>query len=1053
MKPRATETPTAAGVPKDLPRRRPTVRRLATLACLGACLGWATDGGVAQQPVLPPGTGTPRGLQTVPGPAYDAALESLSRGDYSQALEIAGREYRGGIRVGSRRWLDSAAIAAVVGESEYELGRFREAVAAYDETLLLIAQNADWLLAVRFPSGVPEPAARPRVATWRKSERATRPANLPATALIQLSGSDPQDVLQKGGLLSAAFSTTLRPEEIMRALVMSLYRRTEILGGLARDSTAFREVLAALQRRPAPPNHHSQAWVDVALGTALWSQGKPQQAAPLLERGLLVGPGLDHGLTGWGLVVLGRIALDAGNPAGAARLFDEAACAAAEARDARALEEAFRWAFAAHMAAGAETVPASIAAATDWARGDLPVVRARLLAAQAEVLAGSNPQAAAARLKAIDQRFLAGDAGRGAVGALVAYAAGLVALAGGDAAAGSADLERAVAIGRQRSPRLHQTALVVDRIVGGGDGLSDRQAEELLAQLLSDPAPRDFTIDPLAALVVVTTPRQPAFDAWLAVAGRRGADSFLAASDAAARARWSVLQPFGGRRLAIDRLLDADPARLDAAAAARRAALLARHPDLVRLLDDTRAIRARLSAALAEAAGRPAGADPAPPRGVADAALPGDDDDWRAFRAASERRRTRVDQIAAGRDPTVFDFPPPARADLRQRLRPREMILSFHWTRTGLFGALESRDRVALWQVAQPAAVQREIGDLLRGIGLFGNAAPVSTTHLAAEEWRTPATNLERLLFEASRIALGAGIDDLVIVPDGPLWYLPFELLPVGSDDADAPRPLREVCRIRTCPTRGLALSDTAAAATPGPIGIHIGKRWRGDRPGDGVRVASRLERCVARAVAFPGGVTAETSALAAALCETFVVFDELPIDSPVGARPLLAGGPDRAAATVSFTDWLGAPAKRPGCLILADVETAAVGATAAGRGGEELFEATTDLLAAGARRGLVSRWRMAGATSIDLIGEFLLALDESSPAGSDHPAAPGAASWRRAVDIVSREVPDGTAEPRIRQDAEHPLVDSSAPLLWAGYLLVEPGEPHPPGAAPQGAR
>ena len=45
--------------------------------------------------------------------------------------------------IAARRWRGwyagvglAVAIAAVVGESEYELGRFREAVAAYDETLL-----------------------------------------------------------------------------------------------------------------------------------------------------------------------------------------------------------------------------------------------------------------------------------------------------------------------------------------------------------------------------------------------------------------------------------------------------------------------------------------------------------------------------------------------------------------------------------------------------------------------------------------------------------------------------------------------------------------------------------------------------------------------------------------------------------------------------------------------------------------------------------------------------------------------------------------------------
>jgi tetratricopeptide (TPR) repeat protein len=1005
----------------------------------------------AQQPVLQPGTGSPRGLQTVPTPAFDAALAALAAGDSSRALDIASREYRGGIRVGSRRWLDSAAMAAVVGECHYELGNFREAVAAYDEALLLAAQQADWLLAVRFPASPLEAANRPRVATWLRSERGTRPANLPATALIQHAGSDPQEVLQKGGVLTAAFSSTVRPEEILRGLVISLYRRTEILGALARDGVAFNDSLRVLLRRPAPPNHYSQAWIDVALGTALWSQGKAQQAVPLLERGLVVGNRLDHGLTGWGLLVLGRIALESGNAAAAARLFEEAGGAAAEAHDARALEEALRMAFAAHMAAGETAVPPTIAAAAEWARGELPALRARLLALEAEALAtAGNAQAAAARLQAIDPRILRGDPGRGAIGAQAAYAAALAALAAGDTATGSSEMERAVALSRQRSPRLHQTALVVEQVLAGSAGLSDRQAEALFTRLLADPSARDFTIDPLAALTVITAARQEAFDAWVMSAGRRGTDAFLAATDAAVRARWLGRQPFGGRRMAIDRLLDADPAALDPAAAARRAALLARHPELSRLLADTGRLRTVLTAALLEGAGAAAaGAE-------AEATLPGDPADWQAFREASVRRRKLVDLVAAGRDPTVIDFPPPAGTDVRARLRPREMILSFHWTGQGLSGALESRDRVALWQVPQPAAVQRELAALLHGIGLFEGTTPVASAHLASGEWQAAAAALERLLFEQSRVSLGAGIEDLVIVPDGPLWYLPFELLPVGSGAADeTPRPLRDVCRVRTCPTRGLAVPRHAGDGVAGPIGVQSGRRTRGERPGESDWIGQRLAGQFDRLLPFPSRTPAAPIGLAAALCETLVVFDELAIDVPLGERTLLPATIDRAAdrapgaGAMTFADWLTAPAKRPTCVLLPGLQTPLVEATASGRGGEELFDAATGLLAAGARRAVLSRWRMGGRTAVDLIDEFLLGLAEGRTEGAE--------SWRRAVDIVSAEAPDIAAEPRIRTDADTALPDGRHPIFWAGYILVEPGtaadDAAPGGAPPQVVR
>jgi hypothetical protein len=174
--------------------------------------------------------------------------------------------------MGTQRWIDSIATAMAVGECQYELGNFREAVAAYDEALLVSAGHADWLLSVQFPAQGPQPMATGRVATWGRSSRRSQPGATADTMSIRMGGSDPQKVLQQGGVLAAPVNYPVRPQEILRALTISLYRRTEILGPLAAEGTAITEATQALARRAAPPNHYSQSWLDVALGTALWSQ-------------------------------------------------------------------------------------------------------------------------------------------------------------------------------------------------------------------------------------------------------------------------------------------------------------------------------------------------------------------------------------------------------------------------------------------------------------------------------------------------------------------------------------------------------------------------------------------------------------------------------------------------------------------------------------------------------------------------------------------------------------------------------------------------------------
>jgi len=1015
------------------------------------------------QVVLPPGMGMPAG-QTVPSPAFDMAFAALAAGDASGALDIATREYKGGMRVGAKRWIDSIAAAAAVGECHYELGGLREAVGAYDEALLLYATHADWLLAVQFPPQRLRPQGGPRVATWGRSGRNVQAASLPGTVSIRQGGADPQRVLQQGGVLAGTVDLPVRPHEIMRSVVIALYRRGAILGELGREGAAIDEAVKALSRRPAPPNHYSQSWIDVALGTALWSQGKLEQAQPLLNRGLLVESEFDHPLAAWALIVLGRIALATDQMPTAIRCFEEATYTAADAGDARALEEAFRLAAAAHLAAGTRGVPPTIRAGAEWARTNLPLLFASLRGLEAEALAvAGDARAANAAIADVDGRLLRGDPGRGRVGAQHAYAQALASYATGDVAAGDRELEKALGIARRRSPRLFQSARLVESLLSGSNAFSDRQADALFATLLGDPSPRDVAIDPLDALAAGTTSRTEAFDAWATVAARRGSDALLDANEAALRSRWLVAQPLGGRRAALVRLIGADPDLLPRDDAARRAALLARHPDLAGLLERVAQVRTPLTAALHAAAGRPADAE-----GGA-AAPPGDRAAWQDYRQLAGRCGQFVAALAAGRDAPPVDMPPLTRSpEIRRRLAPRQLVLSFRWTAGGITGALESKDRVATWQVRQSAAVAKEIAALARGMCLFDAAAPIPTERLAAGEWRASAERLERLLLENSRVSLGEGIDELVIVPDGLLWYVPFELLPVatgrgvavapavkGAADDEGRRPLGDVCRIRYCPTRSLAVLRFAPPRGSGAIGVYTGRLFRGEKPGVAEEIGARLVESLERVVPLSPPDPGTPVPLVASLLDTLVVFDELAGDGPVATRPLLV--PHTGRPGMTFGDWLAAPAKRPTCVVLPGLQTAVAGGLSKPptRPGEDLFMAVTDLVVAGARTAVVSRWRMGGKVGVDLVEEFL--RDRCVSGDEDRPP-PASESWQRAVGIVSVEEPDVEREPRLKASAGTALTDARHPLFWAGYVLVDCGggeytdEPAPAAAKPPAA-
>ena len=1001
----------------QLPSRRFAV------ACLlaGAALGCRPA--VAQQVILPRGFGPPAALGTRPSPAYDAALAALASGATSRAFEIARDEYQSCMRIGGQRWIDSIAASAVIGECQFERGNLAEAAAAYEEALLLAAAYPQWLLAVQFPQQPVRARQQPPQATWGRSARNTRPAQLPDTVAIRQAGADPKQVMEQGGVLVSPFDQLIRPVELMRSLVIAIYRHAVIFGPLGREAAVVGRVGEALAQRPAQPAHYAQSWIDVALGTALWAQGKPDQATPLLTRGLVIGEGLDHPLTAWGLIVLGRIALDAGQSAQALKSFEEATYAAADEGDSRALEEAFSLLLDAHAASGNRGVPAAISGATSWAKRDWPVLHARLLAMQGECLAAAgNPRAAAAALKEIDVRLLRADPGRGQLGAEVAYAQAVAGYAAGRVRDGDTALAEALDIARPRSPRLFQTARLIDVVLQGSGGLSDRQAEALFAGLLAPPAGRDFAVDPLDTLAVISSNRQAAFESWLAVANRRGTEQAFEAAEAMLRDRWLSARPLGGRRVAVDRLLVADPARLDATSAARRAALLGDRRDLAAALDSYAQLRGRLAADLLAAKGGPA-----------DRPLAGRDDDWAKYLALAASRTAAVAAISAGREPTAIDFPPlvPA-AEIRRRLAPRQLILSFRWTRTGLTGALESRERQATWEVRQAAGIPVEIAQLAKGLCLFDPDAAVSTDKLVASGWRDSAAQLERMLFENSRITLAEGIDELVIVPDGWLWYLPFELLPVASDKGDGGlRLLRDTCRVRYAATRSLAVTEQAAFVGTGPLGIHVGRLGRIQK-GDAADLLDRITRGIDRAVPLP--LPEKPPAVAvASVFDGLVVLDDLAANGPLVPAAAGRGG-------ISFADWLAPPQKQAGIVLLPGMQSAlARGLDTAAlpeRPGDDLFMPALDLLAAGSRTAILARWRVGGRTTADLMTEF---LRDATAAAADEPPTPASASWQRAVDVVTAEAPDPAVEPRLKQ-GEAVLEDARHPFFWAGYLLIDTG-------------
>ena len=232
-----------------------------------------------------------------------------------------------------------------------------------------------------------------------------------------------------------------------------------------------------------------------------------------------------------------------------------------------------------------------------------------------------------------------------------------------------------------------------------------------------------------------------------------------------------------------------------------------------------------------------------------------------------------------------------------------------------------------------------------------------------------------------------------------------------------------------------------------GPVGVHAGRRVRSDTPADAEAILAHFATAIDNAAPLRAGDRLPIP-IAAAACDTLAIFDELSGEGPVATWPLVPTGLGKGAVT--FGEWLASATTRPKRILLPGLQTAMAGGfeKLPARPGEELFVASTDLLAAGARTAVISRWRTGGKSCLDLMTEFLRDAAVSEP-----PEA--SVAWQRAVDIVLAEEPDATREPRVKPSPDAPLGTPLHPFLWAGYMLVDCGggrstvEPPPAGNQP----
>ncbi len=985
--------------------------------------------------------------RTVPTKSYHLAFGDFYDGDYRSALERFKAESRASIKTAQSRWIDSICYETMQGECYYQMGAYPDALLHYTAALELYQAFPTWLSQVAFqPIRADVGAKKPP--PWQVRRLQAPLGQFPYTMLLGQGSYDASSQIAQGGIVQPPNLFPVEPQEIVRCTALAIRRRGELLGPLAAHDTLIDAVIAALQRRPGQPNHWSEAWLNLELGMALSAGGRTAAAVPFLQKATLAAGEFEHPLTGMAHLELGRLAMVAGDFSAAATHFEEATYASYYFKDVNQIpdlalmEEAFRYAALNRLLANGKVAFPPLAVAAVWAKTNL---RRQLyaslltLAAEDHLVLGQTQQAMALL---DDARTTIGTRtmGSGRLGARRSFLAATALYQARKTAEGDKILAQVIDFLRNGSLWLFQMQKVDEYYTGGGSGAvsAARAAIDLYPVVLRDPQPGDWLSDPMESLAALCVPHGLIFEHWFEAAiSRKDHDLALEVADRARRHRFLSTLPLGGRLESLRWVLEAPKELLPPPALLQRQELLSRYPIYKDLLDQAAVLRRELAAV-------PLVQDDAEKTKKQSLAMA-------QLMTIGRKQELVLREMAVRRDPAAIAFPPlKTTPEIQKSLLPGQALLVFFATGRNLYAFLLNREKYASWQVAAtPQLLAGQTAKLLREVGNISPNYELTAKDLADAKWRQTARDLLSALLKGSQADFAAKFDELIIVPDSFLWYVPFDALQVQVDGQL--RPLISRFRIRYVPTAGLAMATMDLGRRHGNTAILVGKfhpKLDDEAVESTVKDLSKsLPGCVTLKMPLPA-----SAPIYANFIDRLVVLDELSsaaLTDPYGWSPLPT---DRTKVSGPLSEWFLLPRRGPDEVILPGYHSAcesplkkidtsrrtAHGLAADMLGpGNEIFLSLCGMMSTGTRTILISRWRSGGQSSLDLVREFTQELPHATPADA----------WQRAVEVVSNAPLMSESEPRIKKSAgEHadsdPAQRATHPFFWAGYLLADSGSP-----------
>ena len=943
--------------------------------------------------------------------SYNAAVFSeFYRADYKDAERQFRRGYNTAYQLGNRRYLDSVCFLTMIGECHYHVGNYSKAVESYEDALKLYLsyQNESWQSRLKVPPTIQADrnAYRSAGITWGTSKRGAVAANVPRTFGVEFGRRDSSRAFQEGGVVDNARIRQVNVTEIMRCTALCLHRRRVIKGPISKLDPFSSTLVSGLNVSGAGNGTVLGAYNGVLLGIAQASMEDYDRASKTLKSSLQINR-MDHSLTPVALVELAQIGGAAKHYAAAGDVAMEASFAAAAFDQFDLVEEALSVATNLHLVTS-KTPFAPLENAIAWAkREDARLMQASLIHRLAESLAEGGQADLASQVLQQANRVISNrnSLGSSVVSARLQYVGALIEFLNGDLARGQSKLKNALEDFQFGSRWLYQLSLA-DQLANGGT--SQREADRVYEALLHDPTENDWKTEPMESIAFLNSPHLESIQQWFdIVINRKNPGRAIEVADLLRRHRFFASLPLGGRLLSLRWLMHAPKESLSKQALAQKQKFLAANPSYAGLINQSDQIATALDLL-------PINPAPNSPDQRKQAKL------IEELAAVSSQQESRLASFALRREPADMSFPPqPTLEDFQSQIADDQVALVCVATSAYHLFLLKSNGVQYLDPINSKLMI-RSVGGLLKEMGLSDAALDIKT--IQDTKWKTEATEIKTGLFGSFADKDWAQFRELVIVPDGVLWYLPFEALPLTG--VDGSEYLSDAVSIRYSPTLGLGFGKQRPPADIKNTAVVTGRMFS---RGEAELSHSQFEDFVKT---NPDAVQYERSGSVSAnylvtLLDQLIVWSEIKStrNQPLLINPFQF---DTKKPGSTLESWIALPWRGAKNVIMPGINTDGGSGLRGKIYGRDLFLTSVGLMASGSRSALLSRWATGGKSAIELTKRYANDLPKSGMAQAIF-------DGRKSVRESDLEYAN---EPRVRFKKSDPVLKGEHPFFWAAHML-----------------